>query len=251
MAGFDPSTEGRALGHRADGTGPDVHDVARLGRHGRGGAAGRDSKGAVASSPTAEPRPVRSSWRPCGRRKGATRKAGWACREPGSVSYNAAVDSAASHDTDSSPAAFAQRVYREAVSARLLHRGPSRPHRGFRSGPFDQSAIGLGFQTGQPSDGQHQQTSRFGCVILHGLATPPSWKTAVEVREDPARVGPPVPISLPWCWRAQGPAECWTLADHQMLRCWRASSDQQPARVLAEVKARRSASPLLSRGSQP
>ena len=33
----------------------------------------------------------------------------------GSVSYNAAVESAASHDTDPQPAAFAQRVYREAI----------------------------------------------------------------------------------------------------------------------------------------
>ena len=35
-------------------------------------------------------------------------------RDPGSVSYNAAVESAASRDTDPQPAAFAQRVYREA-----------------------------------------------------------------------------------------------------------------------------------------
>ena len=35
-------------------------------------------------------------------------------RDPGSVSYNAAVESAASGDTDPQPAAFAQRVYREA-----------------------------------------------------------------------------------------------------------------------------------------
>ena len=36
-------------------------------------------------------------------------------RDPGSVSYNAAVESAASRDTDPQPAAFAQRVYREAI----------------------------------------------------------------------------------------------------------------------------------------
>ena len=35
-------------------------------------------------------------------------------RDPGTVSYNAAVESAASHDTDPLPSAFAQRVYREA-----------------------------------------------------------------------------------------------------------------------------------------
>ena len=34
--------------------------------------------------------------------------------DPGSVSYNAAVESAASRDTDPQPAAFTQRVYREA-----------------------------------------------------------------------------------------------------------------------------------------
>ena len=36
-------------------------------------------------------------------------------RDRGSVSYNAAVESAASRDTDLQPAAFAQRVYREAI----------------------------------------------------------------------------------------------------------------------------------------
>ena len=34
-------------------------------------------------------------------------------RDPGSVSYNAAVESAASHDTDPLSSAFVQRVYRE------------------------------------------------------------------------------------------------------------------------------------------
>ena len=41
-------------------------------------------------------------------------KQGRPVRDPGSVSYNAAVESAASRDTDPQPAAFAQRVYREA-----------------------------------------------------------------------------------------------------------------------------------------
>ena len=36
-------------------------------------------------------------------------------RDHGSVSYNAAIESAASRDTDPQPAAFAQRVYREAI----------------------------------------------------------------------------------------------------------------------------------------
>ena len=36
-------------------------------------------------------------------------------RDRGSVSYNAAIESAASRDTDPQPAAFAQRVYREAI----------------------------------------------------------------------------------------------------------------------------------------
>ena len=36
------------------------------------------------------------------------------CRDPGSVSYNAAVESAASRDTDPQPAAFPQRAHREA-----------------------------------------------------------------------------------------------------------------------------------------
>jgi len=36
-------------------------------------------------------------------------------RDLGSVSYNAPVESAASRDTDPQPAAFAKRVYREAI----------------------------------------------------------------------------------------------------------------------------------------
>ena len=36
------------------------------------------------------------------------------CRDPGSVSYNAAVESAASRDTDPQPAAIPQRAQREA-----------------------------------------------------------------------------------------------------------------------------------------
>ena len=42
-------------------------------------------------------------------------KAGRPVRDLGSVSYNAAVESAASRDTDPQPAAFAQRAYREAI----------------------------------------------------------------------------------------------------------------------------------------
>ena len=42
-------------------------------------------------------------------------KAGRPVRDHGSVSYNAAVESAASRDTDPAPSAFAQRVYREAI----------------------------------------------------------------------------------------------------------------------------------------
>ena len=41
-------------------------------------------------------------------------KAGRPVRDRGSVSYNAAVESAASRDTDPLPSAFAQRAYREA-----------------------------------------------------------------------------------------------------------------------------------------
>ena len=42
-------------------------------------------------------------------------KAGQPVRDHGSVSYNAAVESAASRNTDPQPAAFAQRVHREAI----------------------------------------------------------------------------------------------------------------------------------------
>ena len=48
-------------------------------------------------------------------------KAGRPVRDRGSVSYNAAVESAASRDTDPQPSAFAQRVHREA------HGAPSTP----------------------------------------------------------------------------------------------------------------------------
>ena len=56
-------------------------------------------------------------------------KQGRPVRDRGSVSYNAAVESAASRDTDPLPSAFAQRVYREAqrrgfdTAARRARRG--------------------------------------------------------------------------------------------------------------------------------
>ena len=53
-------------------------------------------------------------------------KEGRPVRDPGSVSYNAAVESAASRDTDPLPSAFAQRVYREAQ-----RRGFDRAHSRF------------------------------------------------------------------------------------------------------------------------
>ena len=54
------------------------------------------------------------------------------CRDPGSVSYNAAVESAASRDTDPQPAAFPQRAHREAqrrgfVKQHLSERGQGHP----------------------------------------------------------------------------------------------------------------------------
>ena len=70
-------------------------------------------KGAAASSPTARQRPARSSSSPCG--TAATRNAdGLPERDPGSVSYSAAVESAASRATDPLPSPFGQRAYREA-----------------------------------------------------------------------------------------------------------------------------------------
>ena len=50
-------------------------------------------------------------------------------RDPGSVSYNAAVESTASRDTDPQPAAFAQRLHTRGATARLRHRGPPGRHR--------------------------------------------------------------------------------------------------------------------------
>ena len=70
-------------------------------------------KAGAASSPTGRPRPARSSSSPCGRRKHATPTAS-PNATPGSVSYSAAVESAASRPTDPLPSPFAQRAYREA-----------------------------------------------------------------------------------------------------------------------------------------
>ena len=50
-------------------------------------------------------------------------------RDRGSVSYNAAVESAASRDTDPQPAAFAQRAYREAIRRGFDSAAPARRHR--------------------------------------------------------------------------------------------------------------------------
>ena len=67
-------------------------------------------------------------------------KDGKPVRDPGSVSYNAAVESAASRDTDPLPSAFAKRVYREAQRARLRHRGP--PCRPWRRRRLDLASVG-------------------------------------------------------------------------------------------------------------
>ena len=82
-----------------DGTGVPVRPAEVEGRRGKqpdGSAKTREVK--LATLWTAEGRDPR----------------GRPVRDPGSVSYNAAVESAASRDTDPQPAAFAQRVYREA-----------------------------------------------------------------------------------------------------------------------------------------
>ena len=56
-------------------------------------------------------------------------KAGRPSRDLGSVSYNAAVESAASRDTDPQPAAFAKTGPSRGNTARFRHRGPSSRHR--------------------------------------------------------------------------------------------------------------------------
>ena len=57
-------------------------------------------------------------------------KRGRPVRDPGSVSYNAAVESAAGRDTDPRPSPFAQRVYREAQRRGVRRRRtPRRPRR--------------------------------------------------------------------------------------------------------------------------
>ena len=89
----------RALTVGMDGTGVPVRPAEVEGRRGKqpdGSAKTREVK--LATVWTAEGRD------PQGR----------PVRDPGSVSYNAAVESAASRDTDPQPAAFAQRVHREA-----------------------------------------------------------------------------------------------------------------------------------------
>ena len=83
-----------------DGTGVPVRPAEVEGRRGKqpdGSAKTREVK--LATTWTAEGRD----------------KAGRPVRDRGSVSYNAAVESAASHDTDPLPSAFAQRVHREAI----------------------------------------------------------------------------------------------------------------------------------------
>ena len=83
-----------------DGTGVPVRPAEVEGRRGKqpdGSAKTREVK--LATTWTAEGRD----------------KAGRPSRDHGSVSYNAAVESAASRDTDPQPAAFAQRVHREAI----------------------------------------------------------------------------------------------------------------------------------------
>ena len=83
-----------------DGTGVPVRPTEVEGRRGKqpdGSAKTREVK--LATMWTAETRD----------------KAGRPVRDRGSVSYNAAVESAASRDTDPQPAAFAQRAYREAI----------------------------------------------------------------------------------------------------------------------------------------
>ena len=56
-------------------------------------------------------------------------------RDTGSVSYNAAVETAASRDTDPQPAAFAQRVQSRGAATRFRHRTP--PGRPRRRRPLD------------------------------------------------------------------------------------------------------------------
>ena len=82
-----------------DGTGVPVRPTEVAGRRGKqpdGSAKTREVK--LATTWTAEGRDAE----------------GRPCRDPGSVSYNAAVESAASRDTDPKPAAFPQRAHREA-----------------------------------------------------------------------------------------------------------------------------------------
>ena len=82
-----------------DGTGVPVRPTEVVGRRGKqpdGSAKTREVK--LATAWTAEGRDAE----------------GRPCRDPGLVSYNAAVESAASHDTDPQPAAFPQRAHREA-----------------------------------------------------------------------------------------------------------------------------------------
>ena len=82
-----------------DGTGVPVRPTEVAGRRGKqpdGSAKTREVK--LATVWTAEGRDAE----------------GRPCRDPGSVSYNAAVESAASRDTDPQPAAFPRRAHREA-----------------------------------------------------------------------------------------------------------------------------------------
>jgi len=77
-----------------------------------------------ASGPTARLGRARSSSSPSQTAEGRD-EAGIPVRDPGSVSYSAAIESAASRDTDDAPSAFAARVDREA-RRRGFDRAPRR-----------------------------------------------------------------------------------------------------------------------------
>ena len=103
----------RARRHRADRTCARANGVPRAGRYRHSGAPRRSRRSPRQATRRFGQDPRGQAGQPCGRPKGATNRAGPSAT-PGSVSYNAAVESAASRDTDPQPTAFAQRVHREA-----------------------------------------------------------------------------------------------------------------------------------------
>jgi hypothetical protein len=85
-------------------------------------------------------------------------------RDPGSVTYSAAIESAASCDTDDQPSHFAQRALREA-----RRRGFERAK--IANAPDDLDAFLVTYRDG-PEGREREGHSRHGCFGVRGKRDP-------------------------------------------------------------------------------